>query len=309
MDEIKKEDWHTCRLCDKKIKDLAKVYGGSGVYYTQVFKKHLKSEHSITVEDYFAEIIPVCPCGTCNKPCRIGGVKNPNYNFYMGCGFNEGVKEWSEKAKITRKGSGNPMYNKTPWNNGQTKETHASVMKSSISNTGKIIPDEAKAKMSESAKKRLVHGHTGHKHSEAARKKMSESTIRRMKNGDFKHTITKPHIKMCSILTELDISYEEEYNIGHWLFDIYIPEYNLLIEVDGDYFHSNPKIYPNGPQTKTQKINYARDISKNNFCIKNNLTLLRFWECDILQSSELIKEKLCNLRKSYQSEKSESQEP
>jgi very-short-patch-repair endonuclease len=95
----------------------------------------------------------------------------------------------------------------------------------------------------------------------------------------------------------MNIEYMEEYSISIWSTDFYIPELNLYCEIDGDYFHSNPLIYPNGPVTKTQKINYSKDISKNKFFEKNNLHLIRFWESEILNNPEEIKCKLKKLQK------------
>ena len=47
-------------------------------------------------------------------------------------------------------------------------------------------------------------------------------------------------------------------------FDFGCKEQRILIEVDGDYYHSNPIFYTK-PKTKTQKINHYRDKKKNEF--------------------------------------------
>lgn len=76
--EIDKKEWHVCKICNKKIKDLAKIYGGCGIYYTQVFKQHLKNDHDLTLEEYFNNR-PVCKCGICKQLCDIGGIKKSNF--------------------------------------------------------------------------------------------------------------------------------------------------------------------------------------------------------------------------------------
>ena len=156
------------------------------------------------------------------------------------------------------------------------------------------IRESTKIKQSESAKKRIIHGHSGHKHSKESKEKMRQATMLRIHNGEFKQTKTKPHKEMYSILVKLNIDFREEEIVHSWAFDFYLPKYNTYIEVDGDYFHSNPKLYPNGPITKTQKINAYRDNKKNEFCIVNNLKLIRFWESDILNNKEYI---ICKLEK------------
>ena len=172
------------------------------------------------------------------------------------------------------------------------------MKKISENRKGIVISEETKNKMSVSAKKRKIHGHTGHKHSELNKQKFRENTLRMIQEGKYKQTRTKPHILFYEMLKRINVKFCEECIEQPWIFDFYLPELNYYIEVDGDYFHSNPKIYPNGPKTKTQKINWYRDIKKNEFCTKNNLKLLRFWESDILNHIDLIEEQICKLKKS-----------
>jgi G:T-mismatch repair DNA endonuclease (very short patch repair protein) len=298
---LNKENWHTCKITGKKIKDLAKVYGGSGVYYNQVFEKYLKEEHNITLTDYFTiycnEKQKYCSCNICNQKSIVIKSKIKSgfkWQEYI-CGRNEGLLKWSEEAKESRKGSGNPMFNKIPWNNGKNKETCQSIKNMSEKQKGKKISDDSKLKMSISAKKRKIHGNSGNKHSEESKQKMRYATLKRIENGDFKQTKTKPHIAFSNILDSLHIKYKEETILSKWSFDFYLVEYDIYVEIDGDYFHSNPKIYPYGPKTKTQKINWYRDIKKNKYCEENNIKLIRFWECDILNNEEFIKCKMKEL--------------
>ena len=296
---IQYELWYVCRLCGKSIRELAKKYGGSGKYYPFVFEQHLKIEHGLSSTEYFCKVLerPNCECGICSQPSVVTKQSKDFVWKRFICGRNPGILKWSEEAKISRVGSGNPMYQKTPWNEGLTKDSSESMMKVSEARTGIIISDKTKKKMSESAKKRLVHGHTGLTHSDETKEKNRQATLSRIKNGQFQQTKTKPHVQLGMILSELDLSYEEECVVGSWSFDYYLPQYEVYIECDGDYFHSNPKIYPNGPKTNTQRINWYRDIKKNEFCKKEGLVLLRFWECDILNNPNEIKEKiLCKLK-------------
>lgn len=289
--EIENKDWYICKICNLKIQDLAKIYGGSNIYFNRVFEKHLLKDHDIDSTEYFSRITtrPKCECNKCNKYTKISKKGAKFLWKRMACGRNSGVIKWSEKAKITRKGIGNPMYGKDSWNKGLTKETCDSLMSVSKSMKERIISSETLNKMSESAKKRIIHGHTGMLHSEYSKELMRQKTLQRIHNGDFKQTKTKPHIQMGEILKELNVEYEEEVIVNNWTFDYFISKYNIYIEVDGDYFHSNPLIYENGPETKTQKRNYYRDNVKNSFCKSNNIILYRFWESDILKNKEKIK--------------------
>lgn len=301
-ENIDKDSWHVCKICNEKIQSLAKIYGGSGIYYTGVFEEHLKKDHNISLENYFEDICkldrPICRCGQCNQKTDISGKRGPFKWKEFKCGRNPGVLRWSEEAKSSRIGDGNPMYGKKPWNKGLNKNNNQSLMNTSMKLTGSHHSPEARKKQSESAKKRLIHGHTGRHHSEKTKKFLRENTLRLIREGVFKQTKTVPHIKMSEILSELNLEFVEEKEYGYFSFDFYLNKYDLLIEVDGDYFHSNPKFYPHGPKTKTQKINHSRDLSKNRFCEKSKLQLLRVWENDIINDREGIK---CSLEKLLES--------
>lgn len=297
---IEKEIWHICKICNEKIQNLAKIYGGCGVYYTKVFKLHLKKDHSLLPEEYFEKYTerPICKCGLCGQKTDIQ--KKNLGDFYWKeykCGRTEGTMEWSEKAKITRKGSGNPMYGKDSWNKGLTKDNCETLKKMGEKRKGTKASIETRKKLSNAMKRRLESGenppHTGHHHTEENKEKQRQMTLQMIKDGKFSQIKSKPHIEFSKILNETKIEYEEEKIVHYWTFDFYIPILDLYIEVDGDYFHSNPKFYPNGPKTNTQKINWHRDIKKNKYCLENNLKLLRFWECDILNNPEEIK---CDLK-------------
>lgn len=293
---IEKKDWHTCILCEKDIKDLSKIYGGSGIYYTKVFSDHLKNDHGISPEEYFEKISerPLCSCGECKKVVDLvwKGKNNFSWRKYK-CGKNDGVKKWSKWAKHGRSGENNPMYGKDSWNKNKTKYDSDIIMKISQKMTNRHISDITKQRQSKSAKARKIHGHTGHRHSEESKNKMRIATLNAIKNGKMPQTKTKCHIEMAKILNDLNISFEEEFMVSYWSFDFYLNDLDILIEVDGDYFHSNPLFYKK-PKTKTQKINASRDKKKNEFCKANNLTLIRFWEHDIHNNREDV---ICRLEK------------
>jgi very-short-patch-repair endonuclease len=84
-----------------------------------------------------------------------------------------------------------------------------------------------------------------------------------------------------SILDTYEIDYIQSFNSGRFVYDFYIPSRNILIEVDGDFYHSNPIKYPNGPIYETQIHNSKNDQIKNEWAKANGYTLLRFWESDI----------------------------
>ena len=89
----------------------------------------------------------------------------------------------------------------------------------------------------------------------------------------------------------LEIKYIHSYyieSIGK-IYDFYLPDYNIIIEVDGDFWHCNP-IKHIIPECKTQEINLENDKFKTQWAINNGYTLLRFWENDINNNIKQVKQ-------------------
>jgi very-short-patch-repair endonuclease len=110
---------------------------------------------------------------------------------------------------------------------------------------------------------------------DTAKKKLSEIAIKRWKDGGFVNcqfgrAETKLEKKVKVILNELGYEYKQYY----WLsksgwnskeYDFYIKELNLLVEVDGTYWHSLPE-------------NIENDKYKNEFAEVMNYKLVRIPE-------------------------------
>lgn len=93
-------------------------------------------------------------------------------------------------------------------------------------------------------------------------------------------------------LEPLGIKYVYQYEartIGRF-FDFYIPDENLLIEVDGDFYHSYGLVYEQ--MSPMQKHNKRVDEEKNHWAAINCIPLLRIWEHDINKRPEIVKEVL-----------------
>lgn len=96
--------------------------------------------------------------------------------------------------------------------------------------------------------------------------------------------------KINEVLDSLDIKYEREYPVKFYSLDNYLTDTGLIIEVMGDYWHSNPirynkdKYMLNEIQSRTiikdkQKSTYI----SNHLCVK----ILYLWETDINKNIEL----------------------
>lgn len=91
------------------------------------------------------------------------------------------------------------------------------------------------------------------------------------------------------LLDEMDIKYIGEYDCKYYLVDQYLTEYNLMIEVQGDFWHCSP-LLSNRSNTSGIKNNKLKDKRKHSY-IKNNynIEVLYLWETDVNENIELCK--------------------
>lgn len=121
-----------------------------------------------------------------------------------------------------------------------------------------------------------------HKYTTEQKKNLSRGVVKRLKNVDI--TNTSIQLKINSILDDLHINYERESPFDYYSCDNFLIDYNLIIEVMGDYWHGNPIKYNesmylmNNIQTKT----ILKDKQKKSY-IKNHYgyPILYLWETDI----------------------------
>ena len=100
-----------------------------------------------------------------------------------------------------------------------------------------------------------------------------------------------------TILDLLHIQYYEQFYAKEIksLYDFKIKGKNILIEVDGDYWHCNPEIEKFKIPTKEwHHHNLKRDKIKNEWAIEHGYTLLRFWEHDIKNNRLEVIQQLVN---------------
>ena len=113
--------------------------------------------------------------------------------------------------------------------------------------------------------------------------------LRELSNGEISKTNSLPQQIIDKLLEGLDIKSEREKNMKYYCVDNYLNDYNLIIEIQGDYWHCNPQKFNN----KITKIQYNRTIKdkEKHTYIKNkyNIEILYLWESDILKNINLCK--------------------
>jgi len=100
------------------------------------------------------------------------------------------------------------------------------------------------------------------------------------------------------ILEELEIPFQCKFRIydkdkvNFWFreYDFLILNTNILIEVDGDYWHGNQNIFEE--LTEFQKSIQINDEIKENFAKNKGYNVIRFWGSDIKKNSQEIKNRI-----------------
>lgn len=86
---------------------------------------------------------------------------------------------------------------------------------------------------------------------------------------------SKGEVKISIALNNKKINYKREYsfkNLPFYRFDFYLPDYNTIIEYDGEQHYQSIEFF-GGEKTLQETI--KRDKTKNQFCLDNNVTLFR----------------------------------
>ena len=116
-------------------------------------------------------------------------------------------------------------------------------------------------------------------------KKLSEETKQKLRewninnpNKVFKNTSIE--LKIEAELKNKNINYQKQVPLCKVTrVDFYLPEYRIVIQCDGDYWHNLPKVK-------------ERDEKQNKVLIFNGFNVYRFWEHEINESPKKCVDKL-----------------
>lgn len=159
------------------------------------------------------------------------------------------------------------------------------------------VTEEIRKKMSESRKAFYANGgknwNEGIGHSEETKEKCRIATEQRWEDGVYDQSTGLWRSKLEeSVFEFLSQSYEctHSYRVGRKVFDIYIPSLNLLIEVNGDYWHYNPELYDAEYYDKSRgmyvKDKWAKDKEKLVNAQAEGYNTIVLWEKNLLKAFE-----------------------
>lgn len=299
-DEIDKSKYiFKCPFCNEHFK----TYNGLSKHIENGIHGYISKEELLTIVKYNG-IRPTCKCG-------CGGYTNINYQggahfldyisghhsrIHNNWGHNEIAKEKSAETRRKQYKSGE----RKQWNNGKKWEevyTQEKIEKllSSIHNHDrceKISKSlKGKAKSPEHAIKCKENGS-----SEYTKSKIRESLLKRINNHHFSLSSQLEKDFIDTFIKPLCIEYQTQYYLHdiQQYCDVFIPEKNIIIECDGSFWHADPRLFPNGPKYSYQKIRVEKDRIKNEYAKEKGIKILRFWEIDIKNNQNIIKETLKN---------------
>jgi len=124
------------------------------------------------------------------------------------------------------------------------------------------------------------------------KKKKLQAQAKKMSNK-----MTEPERVFSEMMKELGVEIESQKVINNKIYDFYIPSKNMMIEVDGDYWHANPLIYEGKELNKTQLRNVKNDKFKDVLAKGNGFLLERVWEYDLKNNYEEQKKRFKKLLK------------
>jgi G:T-mismatch repair DNA endonuclease (very short patch repair protein) len=133
----------------------------------------------------------------------------------------------------------------------------------------------------------------GHKVPEKIKQKLREHTLKMYKSNSFpKQLNTKIEIAIRDELIKRGYKKGTDF-IQQFIFnkkfscDFCFPKQKIILEAYGDFWHCNPRTYPNGPTHKHQVKGINRDKSKEAYITKvdnGSWTYLYLWESDIKEN-------------------------
>lgn len=115
--------------------------------------------------------------------------------------------------------------------------------------------------------------------------------------GKMKDTTVEIFVE--ELIKEKGWKYIPQKAIRYLNYDFYLTELNVLLEVQGDYWHTNPRVYPDGPKNSVQRENIQKNKNKREVAESQKIPLLEIWELDIQKSPEKTKEQILSFVDKY----------
>jgi len=260
-----------CAICNKEMK--------------RVTSSHLKT-HNITTAEYLAQF-PGSVLFSDELRHAYGKHARDNNPMHDPVSVEKvrnaltGKRKTEEhKQKLSTARTGVSWGTHTPEHKEYMKVVSKINMEERIANGWKQKPWTAERRAKQSTKmigNTIGLGGSGNKGkkldlSDNQRRNRSKKRVEFMSKNDTPKTHTSIELSFIEFCKNNDILYIHQHPIhtekGSWLFDFLLPNLNLLVEVDGEYWH-----------TSKRQIN--RDLIKNNVALASGHTILRLSDTNL----------------------------
>lgn len=206
-------------------------------------------------------------CPTCNNqiPTKSKDKTITCRNHFKKINGNIDCKECS---LLKQHGEGNPFYGKK-----HTKKTKNKISKS---------------------RKGKATGKDNSMANPEYRLRATENRLKKIKNNTIKHyNRSKAEKEIFKQIKKIYPNSKHSVVIGNFICDIYIPELNLILEYNGDYWHCNPEVYKKNYhhkiKSKTAEEIWEDDKIKVDFIKSKNYNIEILWEKTYKSNPKIIK--------------------
>ena len=202
-------------------------------------------------------------------------------------------RDSSKMGKYNKKGNKNPNYGKKLKDKPESYEQfRIKVKERGQPWTEKHKKQHSERMLGSSNKMRNT------THTEETKKHISETKKKQYKEGLIKLqriNISKAEKEIAEWFKNNNIEFTPQFRIPgvSFIYDFYLPKYNLIIEYNGNYWHADPKIYksgtllkrPNCEEVLVDKI-WERDKMKKEEVELKGYKLIYIWENDYKKEKE-----------------------
>lgn len=260
-----------CELCNKEFKSITNT--------------HLKNKHEITTNEYKL-MYP-----------NSKMISDSHFDKFAKWIYSDGNKNHCKKMnEISRHSQKRKDAVKKVIQSDEYRKNHSIIMKDVLS-AHPEYRDTVREKVGDK------HHHYGKSNWQRWFEKYGkEEADLKLLNWKQKNKIpggsknTKIELKVKDILELNDISYIHQYDkIKSFYVDFYLPDFNLVIEVDGDYWHANPKKYNSddlikypGNRVVTAQSVWDKDTNRLNEIKKYGYNVCRIFGSDINEQNVLM---------------------
>lgn len=231
------------------------------VFYLEKFLHHIKTIHNLSIVEYCEKYLNIDWPLAISEDIKVGykidgrGLSLSRYSkgtmtkancskFVASC----------EKISKERMGENNPMFGVPAWNAGMT-------LKNSDGN--EVAKNWFKTIKSEAVQTKRM------------------ATL--VKNGNFQTKPSSLQVKMREFLSTLNLIErpQEEFPVRYYSMDFAFPNNKVALECQGQYYHCDPRIYPNGPINEMQTRNVAKDKERFAYFKSKGWRIIESWEAEI----------------------------